>query len=553
MPRRVIPGLTALLVLLASVAASAAAIVVPGAAELAADVAALAAPEMEGRGSGTIGGERATRYIADRLAALGFRPGGDGGGYEQRFAVGSAPKAAAGAALERLSPAALRFEIGGEWQPHGGSPAGAVEGEVVAVGHGVSVPGGHDDYAGVDARGKIVLALDGAPAGLGGQRASRLEKLIAARKSGARALLIVSDTLAAVDATATRFPLPSATIRPAVAAALRAGARVRLSVDIERNERRAANLIGILPGTDPALAEEAIVIGAHYDHLGRVGGVVHPGADDNASGSAVVLGLARAFAGAGGLPRTLVVALFSGEELGLLGSRHYVGHPAVPLERTVAMVNFDMVGRMRDGKVSVGGVASGDRLRALVSDAAQQGIRLDLTLRDNPYGPSDHTSFYAAGVPVLFFHTGEHADYHKPTDTADRIDPDGMARVATLAAGIVERLGGEARPVYAKLTPPARRERVSGPAPGAAFLGVGGDASSDGDGARLTSIIPDTGASRAGLRDGDVLVRVDDTTVDSFEALRGLLGRKKPGDTVNLLYLRDGMDQVTSATLGGRQ
>jgi hypothetical protein len=510
---------------------------------------------MEGRGSGTPGGERAARYIADRLAALGFRPGGDGGGYYQSFAVGLSPKAGAGAALDRLAPTAMRFEIGRDWQPHGGSPAGEVEADVVQVGHGVSVPGGHDDYAGVDARGKIALALDGSPSGLDRQRASRLEKLIAARKSGARALLIVSDTLPAVDATGTPSALPAATVTRAAAAALGAGARVRLRVEIERNERRTANVIGLLPGTDPALAQEAIVIGAHYDHLGRVGGAVHPGADDNASGSAVVLGLARAFAAAGGTPRTLVVALFSGEEMGLLGSRHYVRHPAVPLERTVAMLNFDMVGRMRDGKVSVGGVASGDRLRGLVGDVAQPGLRLDLTVRDNPYGPSDHTSFYAAGVPVLFFHTGEHPDYHKPTDTADRIDADGMARVAALAAGIVERLGGEARPVYAKLTQPARRGRAgpaSGPATGAAFLGVAGDASSDGEGAGVSSVIPDSGAARAGLRDGDVLVRVDDTTVDSFEALRGLLGRKKPGDVVSLLYLRDGVDQVTSATLGAR-
>ena len=551
MPRRALAVVLGLLVLLAPLASLAAPVVLPGAAELAADVTALAAPEMEGRGSGTPGGERAARYIAERLAALGLRPGGDGGGYFQSFAVGSAPKAGPGASLERLLPTATRFEIGRDWQPHGGSPAGEVEGEVVAVGHGVSVPGGPDDYAGVDARGKIAVARDGAPGGLGGQRASRLEKLIAARRHGAAALLIVSDTLPAVDSTATPSALPSATIRPAAADAL--GARLRLRVDLARNERRTANVVGVLPGTDPARAGEAIVIGAHYDHLGRVGGAVHPGADDNASGSAVVLGLARAFAAAGGLPRTLVVALFSGEELGLLGSRHYVRHPAVPLDRTVVMLNFDMVGRMRDGKVSVGGVASGDRLRALVSAAGQTGVRLDLTLRDSPYGPSDHTSFYAAGVPVLFFHTGEHPDYHKPTDTANRIEASGMVRVAALAAEIVERLGGGTRPMYAKLAPPARRGQLAGAAPGAAFRGAASDASADGDGVRLTSIIPDTGAATAGLREGDVIVRVDDTTVDSFEALRGLLGRKKPGDTVSLLFLRDGTEQVASATLGARQ
>src|SRR5207249_9482895 len=148
------------------------------------------------------------------------------------------------------------------------------------------------------------------------------------------------------------------------------GVGVRIRVNFEREDRRTGNIIGILPGADPARATEAVVLGAHYDHLGRAGGNVHPGADDNASGTAVVLGLARAFAAAGGAPRTLVFALFVGEELGLLGSSHYARHPAVAMDRTVAMLNFDMVGRMRDRRLHVGGVESGTGLRALVSEAA---------------------------------------------------------------------------------------------------------------------------------------------------------------------------------------
>ena len=265
---------------------------------------------------------------------------------------------------------------------------------------------------------------------------------------------------------------------------------------------------------------------------------------------AVVLGLARAFAAAGGLPRTLVFALFSGEEMGLLGSAHYVKHPALPLDRTVAMLNFDMVGRLGDGAVRVAGVDSAAGLRALVTGLASDG-GLALTLRDSPYGPSDHTSFYSAGVPVLFFHTGSHADYHAPTDTADKIDAAGMARISALAARLVERMAGAPRPVYARVPPPASSGR-GGSAAGGAFLGVAADRRDGGDGVRLATIIAGTAAAQAGLRDGDVLVRIGEVSVTSFEELRRVLGQRRPGDTVSLVYLRDGRDHAASTTLGAR-
>ena len=298
--------------------------------------------------------------------------------------------------------------------------------------------------------------------------------------------------------------------------------QVRLSVRLDREERRTANVIGILPGTDPARASEVVVLGAHYDHLGRTGGVVHPGADDNASGTAVVLGMARALAAAGGTARTLVVVFFSGEEIGLLGSAHYVKHPALPIERTVAMLNFDMVGRMRNDRLKVGGVESGGGLRALV-ERVTSGDRLDLVLHDSPYGPSDHASFYAAGVPVLFFHTGGHDDYHAPGDTADKINAAGMAEVARLGLRIAERLGGEARPAYVALARPvgsSREGSARGGDSGGAFLGVSVDGRSESDGVRLGSVIAGSGAERAGLRGGDVIVRMGDHGLSRFEDLR---------------------------------
>src|SRR5437667_154557 len=261
-------------------------------------------------------------------------------------------------------------------------------------------------------------------------------------------------------------------------------------------------------------------------------------------GRAALPRVAGAFAAAGGARRTLVFVLFGAEEVGLIGSGHYVRHAALPLGQTAAMLNYDMVGRMRDGTLTIGGVDSGDRLRAATADAARAaGVNADL--RGTPFSPSDHTRFYAAGTPVLFLHTGGHDDYHGPGDTADKLNVDGMARVAAIGASIVTALDDGARPVYAKLTPPARRRGGTG---SAAFLGVGGDGHA-GDGARLAHVMPGSAAERAGLRDGDVLVRLDGVAVDGFEARRTALRVRPPGRQVRLVYLRDGRDHETSATL----
>jgi hypothetical protein len=559
------------LLFVSTAAASAPSIVAPSAPSLAADLARLAAPEMEGRGSATRGGERAARLIERWLASSGLRPGGDGGTFLQWFTVSTAARLGTASALEIPGQ---RFAAERDWIPHGGSREADVRGAVVFAGYGISAPAsGYDDYAGVSVDGAVVVVLDGAPPHLGGPAPSRPAKLLAALERGARAVVVVAETLPPVDATPSAVALVSATATPAVADALLAPSGVsvahlaraiaetrapasrptpataRVRVDLARAEERTANVVGILPGTDPALAGEAVVVGAHYDHLGVVGGAVHTGADDNASGTAVVTGLARAFAAAGGTPRTLVFALFSGEEMGLLGSRHYVRDPAVPVARTVAMVNLDMVGRLRDHRLMVGGVDSSSGFRATVQDAAR-GLGLDLSLRGSPFGPSDHSTFYRAGVPVLFFHTGRHDDYHRPSDTADRINTDGLARVATVAARVVERLaGGGPRPLYAKVDPPARaRDAVD---PDRAFLGVAADPRGR-DGVRLSSVVAGSAAARAGLRAGDVIVDVGGVGVSALDDLRAVLDRRRPGDGIHLVFLRDGRGHAASATLDAR-
>ena len=543
-----------------------------GAEELGATVVALAAPEMEGRGSGTVGGDRAGRYLADRLAGSGFRPGGDAGTFFQWFAVGSTARAATGTALDRIGPTPGSLALGRDWVPHGGSLAGDVAGELVFVGFGRAAPdGGPGDYAGVS--GKIALALDGAPPGTG-PAPSRLEKLIAARRHGAAALLIAGDALPSLEATATSVKLVSGSVTRAAADALLApagkslaglasaraapglptGVQVRLSVRLDQEERRTANVVGILPGTDPALASEIVVLGAHYDHLGRVGGVVHPGADDNASGTAVVLGMARALAEAGGMARTLVVVFFSGEEIGLLGSAHYVKHSPLPIERTVAMLNFDMVGRMRDGSAQcrrrrergraarARGKGQGRRpARPRACRFAVRSVRPRLVLcggragallshrrprrlsRARRHRRQDQCRGHGGGRPPRPAHRG----------AARRSGSAGLRR-ARAARGCL--LGRER---------PRRRQR-------GAFLGVSVDGRSESDGVRIGSVIAGTGAERAGLRGGDVIVRMGDAGLSRFEDLRRAIADRRPGDAVALVYLRDGEEYRAHATLGAR-
>jgi aminopeptidase YwaD len=554
----------------ASVSARAA-VQAPTPAALLERVERLAAPEMEGRASGTPGNEAAARYLADVLAAAGLRGGGDGGTFFQSFVIGAAVKLAPTATLAAVSPAPRTFALDREWRPHGGSREADVTGDVVFAGYGIFVAeSGYDDYAGLDVTNKIVLVLDGAPPHLTGQKPSRLDKLLLARRHGAAAILVVSEALPGLGATATPVAIVSAAVTPRAADALLApagvdtgalaariaarrapasvavGARARVQVTLERDERRTANVIGVLPGTDPALSAEAVVVGAHFDHLGQVSGLLYPGADDNASGTAVVVELARAFAAAGGTARTLVFVLFSGEEIGLLGSGHYVRHPVIPLDRTVAMVNLDMVGRLRDGRLYVGGTDSATSFHDAVTDAAR-GSGVDLVMRGTPYAPSDHVRFYDGGAPVLFFFTGMHDDYHRPGDTADKINAAGMAQVAAVAARLMTRLADGARPLYVKLDRPARRG--GGGPPGSAFFGIMADRDVEADGLRLAGVQPGSAAARAGVREGDVIIRFAGAAVNSFDEIRRAIAARRPGDRVDVVYLRNGEERAGSTTL----
>jgi hypothetical protein len=600
---RTLRVIAALLLLVAS-ASPAAPPALPAPEWMLDQVRLLAGPETAGRESGTPGAERAARHIAEVFRAAGVRPGGDGGhSYFQTFSVPTGIRLGPRNTLALVAPAARALTLGTDFTPLAVSSDGAVEGEIVFVGYGITAPDlQYDDYAGVDARGRIVLALGSDPRaddpGSPFRRpeafhySQRAHKIINAREHGARAILLVApprerETLPPLRGLAQPHAIAAALVTRAAADTLLVpagrtlaelaaaidrtlapqsivvpGARVALEVSLVRERAPAANVIGILPGDDPTLREEAIVVGAHYDHLGQGGegslapdeiGRVHPGADDNASGTAAVLALARAFAAAGARGRTLVFAAFAGEELGLLGSAHYVKQPPFPLERTVLMVNFDMVGRLRENRLYVGGVDSGTGLRTAVTDAAQ-GLGLALELRASPFAPSDHTTFYTAGRPVLFLFTGTHADYHRPSDTWDKIDAPGLARVATFATRVVESVArGATPPTWVKVDAPAATGRGSGYG---AYFGVvpdfgGGDGPPEG--VRLSGVRPGSPAEKAGVRGGDVIVRFAGVEVRTLEDLTFALRGRRPGDQVQVIVRRDGREHPVQAVLEERR
>jgi peptidase M28-like protein/PDZ domain-containing protein/PA domain-containing protein len=573
----------------------------PPADWLLAQVKALAAPALAGRASGTRGADLAARHIAAAFKEAGLQPGGDAGDFRQAFDVPTGIRLGAVNALTLLTPRRRAVGLGRDFTPLAVSADGDGSGEVVFVGYGITAPDlGYDDYAGLDVGGRIVLAMTGEPRGRDPASpfrrpeayhySERSHKVINAREHGARAVLLVArpgaarDTLPPLRGITQPWGIQAASITRATAEALLAptgrrletladaidqalaprsapltGVTARLQTSLVRERGVAANVIGILPGTHPTLRDETIVVGAHYDHLGRGGegslapdavGAVHPGADDNASGTAAVLGLARAFAAAGGAPRTLVFVAFSGEEMGLLGSAHYVRHPALPLETTAAMVNLDMVGRLRNDTLYVGGVDSGSGLRRIVT-AAAQGLDLTLQARGDPFAPSDHTSFYTAGRPVLFIFTGAHDDYHRPSDTWDKINAGGLATVTTFVARVVAALAAEpAAPVYAKMTAPPREVRGGyGP-----FFGVIPDfGEAPQPGVRITGVRPGSPADKAGVQPGDVLVRFAGVSVGTLNDMTFVLRAHRPGDTVEVVVVRGGHEERLHAVLEERR
>jgi hypothetical protein len=591
----------------------------PVEARLKADVSFLADDERDGRGPGTKGIEAAADYIADSFKEAGLKPAPGDDGFFQPFSLGGVPVLGESQELVVSGPddKTLKAVPKEDYTPLAIGTGGVLDGvPVVFAGYGITAKDDdkkldYDDYAGLDVKGKAVLILRHEPrqdrddSPFDGRKHSNYatfqHKATNAFQHGAAAVLLVND-LAEVKGGKDELigfarggsdvysALPFLNATRAFADKLLADAgqasledleaqidsdlaprsrelpgwTLRGRVDISRPTIETRNVVGVLEGAGP-LADETVVVGAHYDHLGR-GGLfsgslaflskdIHNGADDNASGTAMVIEMARRLARRPDpLPRRVVFVAFSGEEKGLLGSKHFVDHPPFPLETTVAMVNFDMVGRLNDrSELTIYGTGTSPGFEALV-EALGQSSGFTIKKVAGGLGPSDQQSFYLKDIPVLFAFTGTHRDYHRPSDDTERINFPGMARIADFAEVVLlDLVRRPRRPEFVKVAP---RGGHGGGDPGrvsvAAYLGSIPDYDDSVKGVKLSGVREGSPAERGGLRGGDVVVGFGGKPVATIYDYTESLGRYKPGDTVDIIVKRDGQETTLKVTLGKR-
>jgi len=572
----------------------------------------LSSDQLKGRGDGTKELDRAGDYIADHFRRFGLIPGGDDGKYLQHFdLVVGAKLGPKNAAVYKQGEKSKRLEVQQSFVPLSFSANASIEAPLVFAGYGITAPEYHyDDYQGIDANGRIVIVVRHEPQEndehsvfAGKQLTAHSEivnKATNAKNHGATAMVLVNDTgnhpgqpdeLLRLDdvsgpqemtipviqvkvETVDSWLKPSGhsveELRQAIdrdlsnhSMALDAAARLALTVDIERIHREVANVVAELPGSDPQFAAQYIVVGAHYDHLGlgehdslapRERGQVHHGADDNASGTSGVLELADTLAHSKERPRhSVVFVCFAGEELGLLGSAYYANHPPFPLKQTIAMINMDMIGRVSNNRMYVGGTGTSPDFQRLV-DEANRSLKFALSYSASGYGASDQTSFTVHEVPVLFFFSGLHSDYHKPSDTWDKIDAVDGARVVELVWNVLHGLDAlNEKPQYVRVSEPVSSAMGGGGGYGPYFGSIPDFGQIEHGGVKFADVRDGSPAGKAGFKAGDVLVEFDGQKIDNLYDFTYALRAHKPGDKVTVTVLRDDERVTREVTLEVRK
>jgi len=569
----------------------------------------LASETMRGRATGSPELEKAAAYIAKQFKAAGLQPF-EGKSYLQAFPVTTNAKLGPGNRFEYIDggkTTALKFEQ--DFVPFNFSSRAKVSGQVVFAGYGISAREyNYDDYAGLDVKDKLVLVLRHEPqefdeksvfAGkIYTEHSQFFSKVINAKNHGARGVILVNDR-ANHRSDADQLEVFGKTAGPADAGipfvqikaefaerwvasagknleeisaaidkdlkprsfALPDSLKVEETVEVQRLVKTVHNVVGYLPGT----GSEYVVIGAHYDHLGlgeqfslapSRAGTVHPGADDNASGTAGVIELARLLASEPKQKRGVLFLTFAGEELGLLGSSYYVNHPGRPLDKAIAMINMDMIGRSREGKVIVGGAGTGTTLRPALDEVVPKHSKLKIDFSDaTGYGSSDHTSFTTKQVPVLFFFSGLHADYHKPSDTWDKIDAPGTVGLLKLIADVANHLReADGRPQFVRVNalPPAHGAAASSNSSAGSgygpYFGSIPDFGETPGGVKFADVRDGSPAAKAGLRAGDILVEYDSKPIQNLYDFTYALRNSKPGDQVIVKVLR-GTERISATVL----
>ena len=570
----------------------------------------LASGKLQGRRAGTPAADAAAKYIADEFQRAGLKPLAKTG-FLQPFDFVSGVKLGKENRL-KLQSGGQKLNVGEDFMPLAFSSSQPANGQLVFAGYGISAPElQYDNYAGSDVKGKVVMILRGSPDGSNPHgrftdfTAPGMEvqkKTIKAREKGAAGVIFISEeaSFAADRLTKLRHDLnfldagiPAvviskqtaesilktanyASLQDTIKRANESAAPVVLAnhtaefkTDVIKVNGKAANVVGVIEGSDPALKNEYVVIGAHYDHLGLGGpeslaanpeGQIHHGADDNASGISALIEMARVMASERGkLKRSVVFMAFSAEELGLLGSGAYTKNPLVPLASTVAMLNLDMVGRLRNGSLFVGGVGTSPVWKGLLertnqSPAGQNGSggRFQLGIGQDGFGPSDHQSFYVKDVPVLFFFTGTHDDYHKPSDTADKVNTEGTRQIAEFVREIAVSVAGEPqRLAFTRVQSESPNQGRRGGF--RVYIGTVPNYADSNDGLKLDGVRPGSPAEKAGLKAGDVVIKIAQMGIKNVYDYTAALGELKANEEIDVVARRGGQEIKVKLTPEKRQ
>jgi Peptidase family M28/PDZ domain/PA domain len=569
-------------------------------------VSFLASDDLKGRGNGTPELERAAEYIAAQFRSYGLQPAGDNNTYFQKFEITVGADFTSKNALQIGGSAKQRNK---DFVTMPVSSTGTYEGPIVFAGYGITSESlKWDDYAGIDVKGKAVLVFrhdpeEMNPADRFAKDSSALTSFIGkarnARQHGARAILFITDpnnhpndpdavgkatsdlefrdlSILAVHATREAVLPLFAKAGKNMADLQRAidqgqkpqsfefpDSKIRLVGDVRPIRKTVRNVLASVRGSDGSLRNEWVVIGGHYDHLGLGDrnslsqadvGKIHHGADDNASGTSGVLELARLAAhNAQAFKRSVLFMTFAGEELGLFGSSHFVNNPTMPLASITAMINMDMIGRLSNRPLNVMGTGTSPNFPAWI-DQANKRVGLKLTLSNGGHEGSDHLSFDGKHIPTLFFFSGLHSDYHRPTDTADKIDAKGAVQVLSLVAGTAELIANApSKLLYTEVKEERPQTGGGGGGSYSTYFGSVPDFRDDLEGVLFADVHADSPAGKAGLKAGDLLVEFAGEPIKNLYDFTDALGTKKPGDVVPVVVKRNGQSIKVNVTLEVRK
>jgi len=541
----------------------------------------LADDALKGRGAGTSGARCAAQYIADQFEAIGLEGAGPSGAYFQPFPIRAGAALGAGSTLRTPQ---TTYTLAEDWIPFGYSASAAITGTLLYGGDGINRPQSrNNEYPTLDLTGRIVVVEDGdltSPSSRALQTDAHFKATVAAGRNAGGMIILLRDGRGLPDLTgetraALRIPVAAARGEAAdrIRQAARGGDRAFLAASVQPRAVEARNVTALLLGSDPVLADEVLIIGAHYDHLGFGGegsldpdafGEVHNGADDNASGTSGLIEIARRLSEGNRRPaRSVLFLAFTAEEKGLWGSSHYVRNPLLPIAQTVAMLNMDMIGRLEGRTLTVMGVGTAEEWPDLLR-AANQSMARPLSIATSPdgFGPSDHSSFYGEGLPVLHFFSNTHVDYHRPSDDWDKVDIEGLDQIVDLVSEVALDVAGVSgsgerialTPVEPDLAeahgqdPSATTSGGYGP-----YLGTIPDMVPVDAGLRLTGVREGSPAADAGIRGGDIVLEFGGREVADIYGYTYALQAHEPGDAVEIVVLRDGERLTLTAVLGDRR